>query len=240
MALISAGLAGALTTLNAGRRVTQAHSSANAYLAIQTEIRQLRTIDLAHLSFDDARQRLGELTARIEEVNKQPTCPRALPTPSPDATSRREGRRTTLTGTVEYEPRIRVPIASRSTVRRGSGWFLCRLTFVSMGAPRHPARAEVVGSLLRPQSLRQAVDNFYAEGHSAIQAEEREKDPTGLREIEDAAILDAVQRQIDLGLDVVTDGEFRRWMFMNSFYDAVSRHPNGQDGELPERPRRGR
>ena len=31
----------------------------------------------------------------------------------------------------------------------------------------------------------------------------------------------AVRRQIDLGLDVVTDGEFRRWMFLNSFYDAV-------------------
>jgi 5-methyltetrahydropteroyltriglutamate--homocysteine methyltransferase len=42
-----------------------------------------------------------------------------------------------------------------------------------------------------------------------------------LRELEDAAIRDVVRRQIDIGLDVVTDGEFRRWMFMNSFYDAV-------------------
>ena len=31
-----------------------------------------------------------------------------------------------------------------------------------------------------------------------------------------------MRRQIDTGLDIVTDGEFRRWMFMNSFYDAVS------------------
>jgi 5-methyltetrahydropteroyltriglutamate--homocysteine methyltransferase len=30
-----------------------------------------------------------------------------------------------------------------------------------------------------------------------------------------------VQRQADIGLDVVSDGEFRRWMFLNSFYDAV-------------------
>jgi 5-methyltetrahydropteroyltriglutamate--homocysteine methyltransferase len=52
--------------------------------------------------------------------------------------------------------------------------------------------------------------------------EEREKDRTALRELEDAAIRDVVRRQIDIGLDVVTDGEFRRWMFMNSFYDAVS------------------
>jgi 5-methyltetrahydropteroyltriglutamate--homocysteine methyltransferase len=77
------------------------------------------------------------------------------------------------------------------------------------------------GSLLRPASLRRAVDDFYTEGHSAIQAEEREKDRTTLRDLEDEAIRGVVRRQIDLGLDVVTDGEFRRWMFLNSFYDAV-------------------
>lgn len=88
-------------------------------------------------------------------------------------------------------------------------------------AARVPARAEVVGSLLRPPALRRAVEGFYEVGHSAILAEERAKDRTALREIEDAAIRDAVRRQIDLGLDVVTDGEFRRWMFLNSFYDAV-------------------
>jgi methionine synthase II (cobalamin-independent) len=87
---------------------------------------------------------------------------------------------------------------------------------------RRPPRAEVVGSLLRPQALRRAIDDFYERGHSAILAEERERDRTALRELEDAAIREAVQRQIDTGLDVVSDGEFRRWMFMNSFYDAVS------------------
>jgi 5-methyltetrahydropteroyltriglutamate--homocysteine methyltransferase len=70
--------------------------------------------------------------------------------------------------------------------------------------------------------LRKAIDAFYEQGHSAVLDEEREKDRTTLRGIEDAAIRNVVQRQIDLGLDVVTDGEFRRWMFMNSFYDAVS------------------
>ena len=88
--------------------------------------------------------------------------------------------------------------------------------------PRRPARAEVVGSLLRPPALRQAIDAFYERGHSAVLKEEREKDRTELREVEDAAIRDSVQRQMDLGLDIVTDGELRRWMFMNSFYDAVS------------------
>ena len=111
-----------------------------------------------------------------------------------------------------------------------------------MHLPRRPARAEVVGSLLRPQALRRAIDDFYERGHSAVLSDEREKDRTALRELEDAAIREAVQRQVDLGLDVVTDGEFRRWMFMNSFYDAVSgirtgktvtfRNDRGEDVEL--------
>ena len=89
-------------------------------------------------------------------------------------------------------------------------------------AARTPARAETIGSLLRPPDLKRAVQAFYAEGHSAALEEEREQDHTELRAAEDRAIREAVQRQIDCGLDVVTDGEFRRWMFMNSFYDAVS------------------
>jgi 5-methyltetrahydropteroyltriglutamate--homocysteine methyltransferase len=108
--------------------------------------------------------------------------------------------------------------------------------------PRTPARAETVGSLLRPPKLRRAVEEFYAEGHSAALDEERAKDHTSLRWEEDAGIRSAVQRQIDCGLDVVTDGEFRRWMFMNSFYDAVSgvrtgktvrfRNDRGEDVQL--------
>jgi 5-methyltetrahydropteroyltriglutamate--homocysteine methyltransferase len=90
-----------------------------------------------------------------------------------------------------------------------------------MPSPRRPARAEVVGSLLRPTELKAAVEAFYAEGHLAVLAEERLKDRSALHELEDDVIRDVVQRQIDLGLDVVTDGEFRRWMFLNSFYDAV-------------------
>ena len=86
---------------------------------------------------------------------------------------------------------------------------------------RTPARAEVVGSLLRPPSLRRAVEAFYADGHSAVLADERARDRTELRALEDQAIRDVVRRQVELGLDVVTDGEFRRWMFLNSFYDAV-------------------
>ena len=87
---------------------------------------------------------------------------------------------------------------------------------------QRPARAEVVGSLLRSPALRAAVEAFYEPGHSAVLADERAKDRSDLERLENEAIDRVVRRQIDVGLDVVTDGEFRRWMFMNSFYDAVS------------------
>jgi 5-methyltetrahydropteroyltriglutamate--homocysteine methyltransferase len=86
---------------------------------------------------------------------------------------------------------------------------------------REPARAEVVGSLLRPPELRAALDAVYEPGHRALLAEERAKDLSALRLAEDAAIREAVARQESIGLDVVTDGEFRRYMFLNSFWDAV-------------------
>ena len=89
------------------------------------------------------------------------------------------------------------------------------------GGPRRPARADVVGSLLRPAALRRAVEGFYAPGHSAVLDEERARDRASLTELEDRAIREVVERQIGCGLDVVSDGEFRRWMFLNSFYDAV-------------------
>ena len=110
------------------------------------------------------------------------------------------------------------------------------------GTPRSPARAEVVGSLLRPAVLRAAIDRFYEPGHSAALDEERERDRSELTHIEDEAIREAVRKQRDCGLDVITDGEFRRWMFMNSFFDAVSgvrtgktvtfRNDSGEDVEL--------
>lgn len=72
---------------------------------------------------------------------------------------------------------------------------------------RRPARADVVGSLLRPPELRSAVVE--------------RSDAAHLGAVADAAIETAVRRQIEVGLDVVSDGEFRRWMFLNSFYDAL-------------------
>jgi hypothetical protein len=70
MALVAAALSAALTTLNPSRRITQSHGASNAYLEIQTAARQLLTIDLPHLSYDECLERLSELTARRDEVNK--------------------------------------------------------------------------------------------------------------------------------------------------------------------------
>jgi 5-methyltetrahydropteroyltriglutamate--homocysteine methyltransferase len=63
-----------------------------------------------------------------------------------------------------------------------------------------PFRADHVGSLLRPASLRRARDDF-ASGQ--VTAEQ-------LRAAEDAAIADVVAMQRDVGLQSATDGEFRR------------------------------
>jgi 5-methyltetrahydropteroyltriglutamate--homocysteine methyltransferase len=63
-----------------------------------------------------------------------------------------------------------------------------------------PFRADHVGSLLRPRSLKQAREDA---ARGAIS-------PDDLRAIEDDAIRDAVRMQEDIGLRSATDGEFRR------------------------------
>ena len=65
------------------------------------------------------------------------------------------------------------------------------------------------------------VHRIYEAGHTALLDEERAKDRSHLQKLEDAAIRSVVARQEDLGLSVVTDGEFRRLMYFNSFFDAV-------------------
>jgi 5-methyltetrahydropteroyltriglutamate--homocysteine methyltransferase len=88
-------------------------------------------------------------------------------------------------------------------------------------SPRTPPRAETVGSFLRPPALAAEIGKIYSPRHTALLQEERDQDLDALHAAEDRAIDGLVRRQIDLGLDVVTDGEFRRYMFTNSFYDGV-------------------
>jgi 5-methyltetrahydropteroyltriglutamate--homocysteine methyltransferase len=84
-----------------------------------------------------------------------------------------------------------------------------------------PIRADHIGSLQRPRALLDEIHRIYESGHTALLAEERAKDLTRLHELEDDAIRRVVAKQEGLGLEVVTDGEFRRLMYFNSFFDAV-------------------
>jgi 5-methyltetrahydropteroyltriglutamate--homocysteine methyltransferase len=79
-------------------------------------------------------------------------------------------------------------------------------------------RADQVGSLLRPADLLQARA-AYAEGRLGLEE---------LRKIEDRAILDALELQRRVGLDVFSDGEFRRGGWMTDVAEAV-------EGFVPER-----
>ena len=73
-------------------------------------------------------------------------------------------------------------------------------------------RNDVVGSLLRPAKLKEARVS-YDEGR--LSAAE-------LRAIEDQCIRDAVRLQEEAGLAIVTDGEYRRLNFQDSFGESVS------------------
>ncbi len=73
-------------------------------------------------------------------------------------------------------------------------------------------RAEVVGSLLRPDWLLEARG-----------AHQRgELDGEGLRRVEDRAVDQALAMQAQAGVDVVTDGEMRRLSFQSQLPAAVS------------------
>ena len=72
-------------------------------------------------------------------------------------------------------------------------------------------RTDVVGSLLRPDAVKQARQRL----------EDGKIDVAELRRIEDEAVRAAVQLQESIGLDVVSDGEIRRLNFQDSFGAAV-------------------
>ncbi len=76
---------------------------------------------------------------------------------------------------------------------------------------QHSRRADVVGSLLRPASLLAARD----------QLERGELGAAAFKAIEDRAIDEAVALQESAGLDVITDGELRRYAFYGHLVEAL-------------------
>jgi 5-methyltetrahydropteroyltriglutamate--homocysteine methyltransferase len=83
-------------------------------------------------------------------------------------------------------------------------------------------RAEQVGSLKRSDRLVAANEAVYAPGHVAIEASERAHGLDALYAVAEEETRRVVQRQLEIGLDVVTDGEFRRYMFLNSLFDGIT------------------
>ncbi len=74
-----------------------------------------------------------------------------------------------------------------------------------------PFRADHIGSLLRPQSLRQAFRE-----HAAGRMADAE-----FAKVQDIAIRDVVALQEQVGLSVVTDGEFRRGSYWGRFVERM-------------------
>jgi 5-methyltetrahydropteroyltriglutamate--homocysteine methyltransferase len=74
-----------------------------------------------------------------------------------------------------------------------------------------PLRSDVVGSLLRPDWLKAAR----AERDAGVLS------PAPFKRVEDRAVDAALALQEEAGLDVVTDGEMRRYAFYGHFVDAV-------------------
>jgi len=74
-----------------------------------------------------------------------------------------------------------------------------------------PFRADHVGSLLRPKRLLETRDLFFKGEATADE----------LRNVEDARIAEAVQKQEAVGLRGITDGEFRRTYFHVDFLEKL-------------------
>ena len=77
--------------------------------------------------------------------------------------------------------------------------------------PGKAIRSDVVGSLLRPPELKAA----------RVRWERGELSSCALKQVEDQAVDDAVSVQESAGLDVLTDGELRRYAFFGHLIDAL-------------------
>jgi 5-methyltetrahydropteroyltriglutamate--homocysteine methyltransferase len=72
-------------------------------------------------------------------------------------------------------------------------------------------RSDVVGSLLRPAYLKEARDRFAAGKLS----------DAAFKQVEDQAVDECIDLQIRAGMEVITDGEVRRYAFYGHLIDTV-------------------
>jgi 5-methyltetrahydropteroyltriglutamate--homocysteine methyltransferase len=72
-------------------------------------------------------------------------------------------------------------------------------------------RSDVIGSLLRPEYLKEARKKRASGELSHVE----------FKKIEDSAVDEAIALQLESGMDVITDGEMRRYAFFGHLIDAV-------------------
>src|SRR5262245_17269728 len=87
----------------------------------------------------------------------------------------------------------------------------------TMKRTKPPFRADHVGSLLRPKALHEA----------RAKHAKSELSPQALKEIEDREIERVIKRQEEVGLNAITDGEFRRsWWHLDFLWglDGAEKH----------------
>ena len=95
---------------------------------------------------------------------------------------------------------------------------------------RLPFRADHVGSLLRPQALKDARENIL--GAQTAEANLGPHDNAELRAVEDSCVKDVIALQKRAGLKSATDGEFRRrswWLELIMTWDGFSANRQGAD-----------
>src|SRR5438270_12316401 len=73
------------------------------------------------------------------------------------------------------------------------------------------AKCEVIGSLLRPPYLAEARRRY----------EQTEISASELKRLEDRAVDEALETQTQAGIDVITDGEMRRYAFYGHLIDSL-------------------
>ncbi len=112
---------------------------------------------------------------------------------------------------------------------------MCAMSLPQTESPRHAAtrtaiRSDVVGSLLRPDYLKQARER----------REAGELTAADFKRIEDRAVDEAVRLQEDAGLDVVSDGEMRRYAFFGHLIEALDGFDPAGGWAIPFRDEAGR
>jgi 5-methyltetrahydropteroyltriglutamate--homocysteine methyltransferase len=104
-------------------------------------------------------------------------------------------------------------------------------------AVRTTPRAEGVGSLIRSPEVIKKFTDVYADktvGSPAFVLPEKAAALADLARTTDAAVAELVRRQLDAGMDIITDGEIRRAVFTSCFFNGVE--GVGAPKERPELP----